>query len=80
MILLGGLMPCVTPDGKPTSSGKQVLDSLKATALTPEEIASIVDQPLFKVRSSLRELKAAEWLTETEGKYKLTEQGKNVLQ
>ena len=73
-------MPCVTPDGKPTSSGKRVLDSLKDTALTPEEIANIVDQPLFKVRSSLRELKAAEWLIETDGKYKLTEQGNDILQ
>ena len=73
-------MPCVTPDGKPTTSGKRVLDSLKDTTLTPEEIASIVGQPLFKVRSSLRELKAAEWLIETEGKYKLTENGKNVIE
>ena len=73
-------MPCITPDGKPSSSGKRVLDSLKDTALTSEEIANIIDQPLFKVRSSLRELKATEWLIETEGKYQLTEQGKKVIQ
>ncbi len=79
-MILGGFMPCVTPDGKPTTSGKRVLDALKDAALTPEEIARIVGQPLFKVRSSLRELKAAEWLSETEGKYKLTDQGKTVLQ
>jgi len=72
-------MPCISPDGKPTSSGRILLESLKDKTLAPEEIVNIVGQPLFKVRSSLRELKTAGWVEEVEGKYRLTEQGAKVL-
>jgi hypothetical protein len=43
-------MPCVSPDGKPTSSGMTMLKSLKDAVLSPEEISSKTGQPLFKVR------------------------------
>jgi hypothetical protein len=33
-------MPCVSPDGKPTSTGMALLKSLKNEAVSPEEIAT----------------------------------------
>ena len=73
-------MPCVSPDGKPTSSGMTTLKSLKDETLTPEEVANKTGQPLFRVRSGLRELKNAGFVEEKEGKYALSEAGKAVLE
>jgi predicted transcriptional regulator len=73
-------MPCVSPNGKPTSSGVALLKSLKNEALSPKEIASKTGQPLFKVRSGLRELKSAELVEEAEGKYSLSKKGKMLVQ
>jgi predicted transcriptional regulator len=73
-------MPCVSPDGKPTSTGMALLKSLKNEALSPEEITSKTGQPLFRVRSGLRELKNAGFIEETEDKYRLSEAGKRVVQ
>jgi predicted transcriptional regulator len=73
-------MPCVSSDGKPTSSGMVVLKSLKDAALSPEEIAGKTGQPLFRVRSGLRELKNAGFVEETADKYELTGTGANVVQ
>jgi predicted transcriptional regulator len=73
-------MPCVSPDGKPTSSGMALLKSLKDGALAPKDIANKTGQPLFKVRSGLRELKNAGLVEETEGKYELSKSGKTLVQ
>ena len=73
-------MPCVSPDGKPTSSGMAVLKSLKDGALTPEEIASKTAQPLFRVRSGLRELKNAGLVEENVDKYALSKAGETAIQ
>jgi predicted transcriptional regulator len=72
-------MPCVSPDGKPTSSGMALLQSLKDGALTPKEIADKTGQPLFRVRSGLRELKNAGFVEETEDKYSLSKNGKTLV-
>jgi len=73
-------MPCISPDGKPTSSGTAVLKSLKEGALSPEEIANKTGQPLFRVRSGLRELKNAGFVEEVADKYELSTTGANVIQ
>jgi predicted transcriptional regulator len=73
-------MPCVSPDGRPTSTGMALLKSLKNGALSPEEIMSKTGQPLFRVRSGLRELKNAGFVEETEDKYRLSETGKTTVQ
>jgi predicted transcriptional regulator len=73
-------MPCVSPDGKPTSSGMATLKSLKDETLTPEEVASKTGQPLFRVRSGLRELKNVGFVEEREEKYALSDAGKAVLE
>jgi predicted transcriptional regulator len=72
-------MPCISPDGKPTSTGVALLKSLKDGALSPEEITSKTSQPLFRVRSGLRELKNAGFVEETGDKYRLSETGKTVV-
>jgi predicted transcriptional regulator len=72
-------MPCISPDGKPTSTGLALLKSLKDGALSPEDITSKTNQPLFRVRSGLRELKNAGFIEETEDKWRLSEAGKRVV-
>jgi predicted transcriptional regulator len=69
----------VSPDGNPTSSGVILLKSLKESALSPEEIAGKTGQPLFRVRSILRELENVEFVKQREGKYILSEAGENIL-
>jgi predicted transcriptional regulator len=72
-------MPCVSPSGKPTETGKAILRSLEDGALPPEEIASKARQPLFKVRSGLRDLKNSGFVEEIQDKYTLTKMGKTTL-
>jgi predicted transcriptional regulator len=73
-------MPCVSPDGKPTSSGMALLKSLKDGSLSAEEIANRTGQPLFRVRSGLRELKNAAFIEGREEKYILSDSGKQIIQ
>jgi predicted transcriptional regulator len=73
-------MPCVSPDGKPTSSGMALLKSLKNETLSPEDIANKTGQPLFRVRSGLRELKNAGFVEEAEDKYRLSKTGETAIQ
>jgi len=73
-------MPCVSPDGKPTTTGMAILKSLKDGSLSPEEVANKTGKPLFRVRSGLRELKNAGFIEEINGKYKLSEKGQKTAQ
>ncbi len=73
-------MPCISADGKPTSTGMTTLKSLKDGALSPEEVAAKTGQPLFRVRSGLRELKNAGFVEETGEKYKLSKTGDAAIQ
>jgi predicted transcriptional regulator len=72
-------MPCVSPDGKPTSSGIALLKSLKSETLSPEEISSRTSQPLFRVRSGLRELKNAGFVEEAEDRFRLSKTGEELV-
>lgn len=72
-------MPCISADGKPTATGMATLKSLKDGALTPEEVASKTNQPLFKVRSGLRELKNGGFVEEANDKYALSKKGTTVI-
>jgi len=65
--------------GEHTSTGMALLRSLNNGTLSPEEITSKTGQPLFRVRSGLRELKNAGFIEETEDKYRLSETGKTVV-
>jgi predicted transcriptional regulator len=56
------------------------LKALKDGALTPEEVSAKTGQPLFRVRSGLRELKNAGFVEETDGKYALSKNGETTIQ
>jgi predicted transcriptional regulator len=71
-------MACVNPDGTVSESAKALL-SIVQDPLTPEEISKQVGQPLFKVRSSLREMAQAELVREEDGKFIITEKGKEKI-
>jgi predicted transcriptional regulator len=73
-------MPCVSPDGKPTTNGMATLKALRNAVLSPEEIAVKTGQPLFRIRSGLRELKSAGLVEETEDKYRLSKMGEAAIQ
>jgi predicted transcriptional regulator len=71
-------MACVNPDGTLSESAKALLRALvKPTAA--DDIAKQLGQPLFKVRSSLRELTAAGLIQETGQEFLITESGKAKL-
>ena len=70
-------MACVNPDGSLTESGRNLLTVL-AEPLNPEEISRKTGQPLFKVRSSLREMVDAALITEEGGRYTVTAAGQNL--
>jgi ribosomal protein S19E (S16A) len=73
-------MPCVSADGKPTASGIATLKAISDGASTPEEVSAKTGQPLFRVRSGLRELKTAGYVEETEGHHKISESGRKLIQ
>jgi DNA-binding IclR family transcriptional regulator len=72
-------MPCVSPDGKPTKSGIATLSAIKNGALTPEAVSEKTGQPLFKVRSGLRELVKAELAEQEDQNYKVTPKAEQLL-
>ena len=71
-------MACVNPDGTVSETAKALLRILN-NPLVPEDISQQLRQPLFKVRSSLREMAAAEFIKEDDGKYIITEKGKEKI-
>jgi len=57
-----------------------LLKSLKNETLSPDDIANKTGQPLFRVRSGLRELKNAGFVEEAEDKYRLSKTGETAIQ
>ena len=72
-------MACISPDGKPTASGAKMLRALKAKAGSAEDVSQQAGLPLFRVRSGLHELAQAVLVTETGGRYEITERGKELI-
>jgi DNA-binding IclR family transcriptional regulator len=72
-------LPCVSADGKPTQSGIATLTAIKNGASTAQKVSEKTGQPMFKVRSGLRELVNAGLVKQIETGYSLTEQGTNIL-
>jgi predicted transcriptional regulator len=68
-------MACVNPDGTISPSAKALLKALE-TPLRAEEVSGRLGQPLFRVRSSLRELAEAGLVTVQDDMYQATEEGK----
>jgi DNA-binding IclR family transcriptional regulator len=72
-------MPCISPDGKPTKSGMTTLSAIKNGALTPKAVSEQTGQPLFKVRSGLRELAKVGLVEQKDENYKLTPKAEQLL-
>jgi DNA-binding IclR family transcriptional regulator len=72
-------VPCVSPDGKPTKSGIATLSALKSGASTVKAVSDVTGQPLFKVRSGLRELVNAGFVKQVDDNYQLTTEGSKLV-
>ena len=71
-------MACLNSDGTITESAKKLLDSLK-TPKTPEEVARSLEEPLYKIRSSLREMRNFGFVASYKEEYVLTDKGKTAI-
>jgi hypothetical protein len=71
-------MACIAPDGALTQQAKQVLQGL-VPGRTLEVLAEEGGLPLFRLRSSARELLQAGLIEEVDGKYRTTAAGKAKL-
>jgi len=72
-------VPCVSPDGKPTKSGIATLSALNSGASTAKAVSDFTGQPLFKVRSGLRELVNAGFVKQVDDNYQLTTEGSKLV-
>lgn len=71
-------MACINPDGTVTPSARNILRATQSP-LTPAGIAAATGLPLYRIRSSLRELVQAALLREDGEVYAVTEAGKKHL-
>ncbi len=71
-------MACVNPDGTVAPVARAVLLALR-THTIPDELAGPVRIPLYRVRSSLRELLQAGLVEERDGRYALTAAGRDRI-
>jgi predicted transcriptional regulator len=67
-------MACINPDGTLTPTAQAVINALQAPC-THSELAQAVGLPVYRVRSTIRELIEAGLVQEIEGKYHLTKPG-----
>jgi len=72
-------MACINPDGTLAPSAQSILTALRGGAAKAETLAQQAGLPLFRVRSSMRELVQAGLVTEQEGAYALTDAGSERL-
>jgi predicted transcriptional regulator len=71
-------MACINPDGTVTKRAKTLLNAILSAA-TAEEIAKSTGFPLYWVRIVLRELVEPGLAEEKEGKYIITEIGRQKI-
>jgi hypothetical protein len=67
-------MPCVKPDGTLEPMAQAILRALR-TPRTAEGVCDFLRLPLYRVRSTVRELVEAGLAAETTGRYALTPEG-----
>ena len=72
-------MPCINPDGTLTESAKTLLKAAHEP-MSPEDLAKKIGIPLYKVRSSVREMSEAGLIKETQGRFVITGKGKAFSQ
>lgn len=71
-------MACINPDGTLTPSALKVLEALKEPR-TAEDVRGITGQPLYRVRSNLREMESAGLVAAAGERYLITEAGQAKL-
>lgn len=72
-------MPCVKPDGTLEPMAQAILRALR-TPRTAEGVCDFLRLPLYRVRSTLRELAEAGLVAETAGQYARTPEGEAHIQ
>jgi len=70
---------CLNSDGTLTRSAREVLGALREPA-DEREIAARSSVPLFKVRGLLRDMTGSGLVVPSDGVYRLTEDGADLLQ
>jgi predicted transcriptional regulator len=71
-------MACINPDGTLTPAAQAVITALK-TPCTPAELTQVTSLPVYRIRSTIRELNEAGLVLEANGKYQLTNTGMKRL-
>jgi len=72
-------MGCIEPDGTLTVTATVLLEKLTETPLRLTEIAVLLKVPGFMVRANLRELGGLGLIREEDGRYFITEAGRERL-
>ena len=68
-------MACINPDGSLSGPARKILGAMQAPT-TLEAVAEATGLPLYRIRSSIRELVQAGFVKETEGRYSATSAGR----
>ncbi|MDY0323110.1 MAG: hypothetical protein RBR24_03730 [Candidatus Carbobacillus sp.] len=74
------MVACVTDRGNLSEQAKKLLELIKIQPKPAEQLAQLLDVPLFKVRASLREMTDAGLVVDTVEGYTVTEKGHEALQ
>lgn len=72
-------MPCVKPDGTLEPMAQAIVRAL-STSRTAEGVCEHLRLPLYRVRSTLRELLEAGLVAERDGVYDLTDSGRRRVE
>ena len=72
-------MPCVKPDGTLEPMAQAIVRALR-TPRTIEGVCEHLRLPLYRVRSTMRELAEAALVAETNGVYALTDTGRSRVE
>ena len=72
-------MPCVKPDGTLELMAQAIVRAL-STPRTAERVCEHLRLPLYRVRSTMRELLEAGLVAETDGVYGLTDSGRSRVE
>jgi len=72
-------MACIDANGTLTPTGMALLQALAKEPMSPQDVASNLGHPIFRVRGSLRELTEANYIEEDGGLFKLTQAGEGKL-
>lgn len=72
-------MACIDDKGNLTQSAKKLLTAIREEALSIDEISTKTALPLFKVRSSMRDMKRMGFVLEEAGLYKMNPKIEKLL-